>query len=238
MTTPGVTEPHSEQQPPLLRWRLLVLLCGLFFLLLLVLPDKLLPLGVGTQLQRLGVTTTDLRKGLLALGQPWHHPREEERLNTTLCAPRAPQQQPPPQNPCLPDVCAFDEYTVWEEWKACTEQRLAREAPARDPRRAFEQFIVQHRAHLPWSLGSNFTAILVDFRPWVRQLSFSIRNALDNLPVPWRVQVLGGPSVVEVVQARFPVEVEAGKIVSTLVGPDSYYEDRRGKVRKWEGGSG
>jgi len=43
---------------------------------------------------------------------------------------------------------------------------------------------------------------------------------MNNLPVSWRVQILGGPSILTLIQDLFPVRIAARKIVLTDVGRD------------------
>ncbi len=170
---------------------------------------------------------------------------------------------------CLSDTCLSDDYTVWEEWKACKERQVhtlnwitkeihfqkrqldvsACESRSLDtPRRAsraktisrsigihqnvvnvttpFEEFIVENRHHLPWSMDSNFTAVLVEFRAFRRPLLFSIKNALDNLPVSWRVQIVGGCSILSLAEKLFPIEIAAGKIILTHAGREKMNQVR------------
>ncbi len=142
--------------------------------------------------------------------------------------------------PCLPDKCRLDDYIPWIEWKACKSKELDQEALAEDKSEfklvtqgahdtlsaamstsgtaAFGAFIVKSRDSLPWSLGSNFTAVLLEFRPLGQRLFFSITNAMNNLPVHWRIQVVGGGPICSAARHLFPVEVAAGKIVLTDIG--------------------
>ena len=80
--------------------------------------------------------------------------------------------------------------------------------------------IIENRDNFPWSLDSNFTAVMLEFRPWPRQLTFSVNNAMNNLPINWRVQILGGPSILGMMKDLFPAEITAGKIVLTDLGRD------------------
>ena len=54
---------------------------------------------------------------------------------------------------------------------------------------AFKQFITDYGKSQAWSRNSSYTAVMVEFRPYERELAFSIKNIMDNLPVNWRVQV-------------------------------------------------
>lgn len=69
----------------------------------------------------------------------------------------------------------------------------------------------------PWHRPSS-CAILLEFRPLKDRLNWSLTNALDNLPVPWCIQVVGSPAVLRAVNASFPVEVLVGKIRLTDLG--------------------
>jgi hypothetical protein len=120
------------------------------------------------------------------------------------------------------DACRPHEGVVWEEWRACV---IAHALASRHI--SFETFIVEQAARLPWSLRSNHTAVLLEFRPLERQLAFSIRNAMDNLPVHWRVQAVGGPGVCKLVRQIFPIEVHAGKVVVTDLGIGDYMRQVR-----------
>lgn len=84
-------------------------------------------------------------------------------------------------------------------------------------RQAFDAFIIQYKNHLPWE-GSNFTAVLPEFRFFEVPLIFSINNIMNNLPVHWRIQIVGGPAICDGMRRLFSVEVAAGKIVLTDVG--------------------
>jgi hypothetical protein len=83
----------------------------------------------------------------------------------------------------------------------------------------FDDFIIKHKAALPWN-DSNFTAVLLEFRPLRAALQFSIDNVMNNLPVHWRIQVVGGASICLAVREIFPCEVEAGKILLIDLGFD------------------
>jgi hypothetical protein len=142
-------------------------------------------------------------------------------------------------NPCFPDSCRVDEYMVWEDWKACKTHQLAEMGWQADdalvevamhnvttlPHETtkFDTFIVQHRDDLPWSLARepNHSVVLLEYRPWERQLLFTINNAMNNVPYHWPLHVLGGPSICALMHDMFPVEVAAGKIVLTDLGEDS-----------------
>jgi hypothetical protein len=131
-------------------------------------------------------------------------------------------------------ICRPDEYTVWDEWRSCIIQYLAemrwtkggasacnvsRVLPAANT--VFDQFILHQSDFLPWSSPSNVTVVLLEFRAVDRQMAFTVKNAMDNLPVHWPIQVVGGPSICALATRLFPVEVAAGKIVLTDLGMDS-----------------
>lgn len=210
--------------------RVLVPLVTLFSLLATV-SFAVLFLNTGASLDNFQVHH-DFTKGLALVVAPW----AKKLLHSKPCGNRDNTRK----SPCLPDLCATDEFTVWEEWKVCKQQELLQtnwkanraqvtamiaNATMKSPLEAvnttiFEDFIIESRIDLPWSLDSNYTAVMLEFRPWARQLSFSINNAMDNLPVNWRVQVLGGPSILTLMQDLFPAEITAGKIVLTDIGRD------------------
>jgi hypothetical protein len=134
-------------------------------------------------------------------------------------------------------TCRPDEYTVWEEWRSCIIQYLvdirwtkkngggalpcnvSRNLPAVNT--VFEEFILQQSDLLPWSSPSNVTVVLLEFRALNRKMAFTVKNAMDNLSVHWRIQVLGGPSTCALATCLFPAEVAAGKIVLTDLGIDA-----------------
>jgi len=134
-------------------------------------------------------------------------------------------------------ICRPDEYTVWEEWRSCIIQYLvdmrwteeneggalpcnvSRNLPAVNT--VFEEFILQQSDLLPWSSPSNVTVVLLEFRALDRQIAFTVKNAMDNLPVHWPIQVVGGPAICALATRLFPVEVAAGKIVLTDLGIDT-----------------
>jgi hypothetical protein len=90
----------------------------------------------------------------------------------------------------------------------------------------FEEFIIENRHHLPWSMESNFTAVLTEFRALRQPLLFSINNALNNLPVSWRIQIVGGRFILSLAGNLFPVEIAAGKIILTHAGRESIKQAR------------
>lgn len=126
-------------------------------------------------------------------------------------------------------ACRPDDSVVWQEWKDCIEQVLAFAGPASSAS-AFDTFIDSEALRLPWSVDvqeeETGTAVLLDFRALPHQLRFTVRNAMENLPVQWRIQVVGGPAVCRLAQRLFPAEVAAGKVVCTDLGVgDSMRQD-------------
>lgn len=150
-------------------------------------------------------------------------------------------------DPCLRDRCLFNEFTVWEDWRACKSLQLkgrvwetsksggvvgltrlerVRNTSDADNNKheargvtynSFDGYIIRHSKDLPWQ-RTNYSAVLLEFRPLHERLAFSIQNAMYNLPVHWRIQVVGGPSICNATRQLFPVEVAAGKIVLTDIG--------------------
>lgn len=55
-------------------------------------------------------------------------------------------------------------------------------------------------SEVPWGKGSDYTAVFLEFRPIRHRVAYALTNAMDNLPVYWRVQVMGGPSVLNLVR--------------------------------------
>lgn len=93
-----------------------------------------------------------------------------------------------------------------------TESGMSPDGPS-----AFDTFIVEYKDYLPWQ-GSNFTAVFLEFRFLEGPLTFSINNVMNNLPVDWRIQVIGGSTLCNGTRQLFPAEVAAGKIVLTDMG--------------------
>jgi hypothetical protein len=115
-------------------------------------------------------------------------------------------------------VCRPDDTVFWETWRSCVEQVLALAgAPS------FDAFIESEALRLPWSVeaaadGTTGTAVLLEFRALPHQLRFAVRNAIGNLPVQWRVQVVGGAAICRLAKPLYPHEVAAGKVVTTDLG--------------------
>lgn len=117
-------------------------------------------------------------------------------------------------------ACYPTEATVWEDWRACVEAHLPRT-------KAFRDVLGTARARRLWSSQrSNATAVLLEFRAWAPELRFSVNNALVNLPVHWRVQVVGGPAVCALASRLYPTEIHAGKVVLTDLGFDDMAQTR------------
>lgn len=117
-------------------------------------------------------------------------------------------------------VCASHKAVVWEEWRPCIERGLA----TRGDQSSFEEFIVAEGPRMPWSLHSNdsASAVLLEFRPWAKAMRFAVNNVIRNLPVEWRIQIVGGPAVCGLAQRTFPSEIAAGKVVVTDLGIGDY----------------
>ncbi len=119
------------------------------------------------------------------------------------------------------------EYTAWEDWRACQTARLrAMHSTSNDSAHLFDDFLVSHASYSPWMQHSEHTAILLEFRAWERALNFSVHNIMNNLPVHWRIQVVGGPKVCAMAQALFPVEIRSGKVILTDLGFDGMTQVR------------
>jgi len=99
-------------------------------------------------------------------------------------------------------TCPSTPDTSWEEWKHC--QSLALSRVRSDE--TFDDFIVRNGPQLPWTLHSNHTAILLEFRSihsnavgiskhainHQSRICFTINNTLMDLPVHWRSKCLAG----------------------------------------------
>jgi len=117
---------------------------------------------------------------------------------------------------CL-DMCIPSNTTVWEDWKACLDTNRTRNGDNYTV--DFAQLMTDARARTLWAT-SQHTAVLLEFRAWKRELHFSLGNALTNLPVHWRIQVVGGPSICTMARDLYPVETHVGKVVLTNLGYD------------------
>jgi hypothetical protein len=78
--------------------------------------------------------------------------------------------------------CPLSDDVMWDEWRACVEGTKAGRGEGGFGRH------VRGLRRAPW-LTSNHTAVLLEFRPWRRQIRWSMSNAMNNLPVYWRMQV-------------------------------------------------
>ena len=110
------------------------------------------------------------------------------------------------------DMCPTEGHIVWEEWKQCISSALSTKS-----NESFQGFILENGPRLPWSRNSNHTAVLLEFRDVAPKMALVIANIMDNLPLQWRVQVLGGTLVCKLLHQLFPHEIAAGKIVVTLI---------------------
>jgi len=119
--------------------------------------------------------------------------------------------------------CPITQDTIWEEWKQCQSIALSQVSNGE----SFDEFIARNGAHLPWTLRSNRTAILLEFRNMSSRMSLVINNMIVNLPVLWRVQVLGGNAVCRLMHRLFPHEIAAGKIVVTHIDKDNVEQVRQ-----------
>jgi hypothetical protein len=118
--------------------------------------------------------------------------------------------------------CPVTQDTIWEEWRQCQSIALSKVSNGE----TFDEFIVRNGARLPWNLHSNQTAVLLEFRDIQSRVSLIINNMIINLPVLWRVQVLGGDAVCRLMRRLFPHEVAAGKIVVTHIDKDNVEQVR------------
>lgn len=113
--------------------------------------------------------------------------------------------------------CPIHQDTVWEEWKNCASLTLSTVA-GDEP---FYEFIARNGAQFPWTAHSNHTAVLLEFRAMPSRMNLIVHNMITNLPVHWRVQVLGGDAVCNLARHLFPHEIAADKIVVTLIDKEN-----------------
>lgn len=125
-------------------------------------------------------------------------------------------------NSCLAALGSYPCYVqsmAWQDWATCMQVHLElmgwQQTDLHRPRTAFQDFIVRCRAHLPWTQHSNHTAVLLEFRALERQTRFSIDNIMSNLPIHWRVQIVGGPSMHALASRLYADEIAAQKVVVT-----------------------
>lgn len=125
------------------------------------------------------------------------------------------------------DACLLNPTTVWQEWQACLITHLATNEGQHNI--DFQQLISTPRASYPWA-SSNHTAVLLEFRAWERELLFSVNNVLINLPVHWRIQIVGGPAIIGLAHQLFRFYIQAGKIVLTNLGYDNMGQGRISQI--------
>ena len=118
----------------------------------------------------------------------------------------------PPRKPPLVTVrgCVIYETTCWDELRACMETRLLGK-----PENISSWISLLNDGDIkdmPFQ-NSNYSAVIVEFRPSKSQLRWSIDNMMDNLPVHWLMQIVGGPTVLACVEELYPLEVSIGKIL-------------------------
>lgn len=112
---------------------------------------------------------------------------------------------------------------AWEDYRSCVVGKYTWPSCRNNTLGCFHEYLLGRFHHQetvssfksmsipPWHEPSS-CAILLEFRPLEDRLKWSIINALDNLPVPWCIQVVGSPAVLQVVRTSFPVEVAVAKI--------------------------
>jgi hypothetical protein len=120
-------------------------------------------------------------------------------------------------DPCLQPGGAW---TVWEDWRRCRQRAQQEEEGGEEPGGGGGWLA---RAPRHWegpAASASASAVLVELeRAAPRALGHAIRNALENLPVAWRVQVVAGSEeVAAAARALFAEEAAVGKVVVTRVG--------------------
>lgn len=148
--------------------------------------------------------------------------------------------EPPPSSfqsdPCLlrgragadadADADADAAWVVWDEWAACRRKLL--EGAAGDGDGAGWLAAAPRQ----WGSGgrSKAAAVLIELeRAEARPLEWAVRNAMDNLPVAWKVVVVAGSeAVAATVEGLFAEEVDVDKVEVVRLPPDEGIEE--GKV--------
>lgn len=115
--------------------------------------------------------------------------------------------------------------TAWDDWKPCIQEHLNPLGwpahPYLQDDASFADFIFRCKAYLPWTGQSNHTAVLLDFRPLKRRMRFVVDNVMNNLPIDWQIQIVGGPSVCELAFELYAAEIAAQKVIVTLMGHEN-----------------
>lgn len=104
----------------------------------------------------------------------------------------------------------------WSEWKVCMTDHL--QTMRRQNDSALADFIFRCKGYLPWMKGSNHTAVLLEFRAMEHNLKFSVANVMDNLPIHWRIQIVGGPEMMQLALELYSPEIAAEKILLLYQG--------------------
>lgn len=152
-------------------------------------------------------------------------------------------------DPCMQDQ---GRWTVWEEWRQCRQEQ-GQEGGGEEEEEGWLWAAPRH-----WEEeeeGEEASAVLVELGPnsknddgdgngtdndarRLRALRYTVRNALENLPVPWPVQVVTASDAVEAaVREAFVGEVGVGKIVVVRVAEDEAEEEEGEEVGGKSSGS-
>lgn len=130
-------------------------------------------------------------------------------------------------------------WTVWTEWRACRRQLLV-VTEEQEKQQQEEEKDLDWLAEAPrhWA-DCKAAAVLVELRRAEPRslLKFGVKNALENLPVAWCVQVVvGSGAVAETVATLFEAEVSVGKVLLTRVaaGKEEEEEQAAGEAEKEE----
>jgi hypothetical protein len=128
---------------------------------------------------------------------------------------------------------------AWRDWTSCMQTYLVSTgwyAYPGQPYGAVADFIYRCRARLPWNLNSNHTAVLVEFRALEDKLQFSVNNIMWNLPIHWRLQIVGGPDMCRLAFRLFRDEVAADKIIITSLDYEKVEQVKAVHANPWRKG--
>ncbi len=125
----------------------------------------------------------------------------------------------------LTDSGCQDQTAAWGDWKACMEKHLGSihrqaEVQGRGAASPFSDFIFRCSPQLAWATKSSYTAVLLEFRALEREMRFSVDNVMKNLPIDWRMQIVGGADVCKLAFELYSAEIAAQKVIVTFLPYD------------------
>lgn len=118
----------------------------------------------------------------------------------------------------LSSTCEPQSTTVWEEWYKCISERYANLLI--EPDQYLEQWS-EEAGSFPWIIQEKYSAVMVEFRCDYPNLQWTLNNTINNLPVSWKIQILGSHDTESCVKKMFPKEVMMGKMLVRNLGIDN-----------------